>query len=145
MFNLEVWDPQRFDEICPGKAQDYGRDGMLRALECLRDTVGPYRAHSLLVTGLERAETTLAGASALATLGISPIINIYHSDRYSRLGLGARPVFSDLAQIAIGLQSLYETFPLQPYWKSCGRNSIDAEAAHQLFRSHVPDHLASIL
>jgi hypothetical protein len=143
MFNLEVWDPVRFEEICPGKAGDYGRSGMLAALECLRDTIGPYRAHSLLVTGLEPADTTLAGASALANIGISPIINIYHSDRHSRLGLGSRPSFEALADIALGLQSLYDTFPLKPYWRNCGRNSIDAEASRGLFRERVPDFIAN--
>jgi hypothetical protein len=142
MFNLEVWDPLKFEEICPGKARDYGRSGMLTALERLRDTIGPYRAHSLLVTGLEAPNVTLAGAAALGSMGISPIINIYHSDRHSRLGLGTRPSFDMLVEIAQGLQSLYETFPLQPYWRSCGRNSIDAEAKRGLFRARVPDFIA---
>ncbi|MFZ1685531.1 MAG: radical SAM protein [Candidatus Zixiibacteriota bacterium] len=136
MFNLEVWDPTAFVQICPGKDRDYGQMGILRALEKLRDVIGPYRAHSLLVTGLEPAETTITGARTLASIGVSPIINIYHSDRHSRIGLGMRPTFKQLATIAMGIQSLYDEFPIEPYWKSSGRNSIDAEAKKGLF--HIP-------
>ena len=141
MFNLEVWDPGSFAEVCPGKDQDYGRLAMLRALERLRDTIGAYRAHSLLVTGLESAETTITGARALAEMGISPIINIYHSDQHSRFGLGGRPKFSQVSAIASDLHALYQQFPVLPYWRNCGRNSIDSEAERGLFRDPVPPFL----
>ena len=141
MFNLEVWDPKRFSDICAGKDLDYGRTTMLRALKRLRDTIGPYRAHSLLVTGLESAETCIVGATRLAEMGISPIINIYHSDRHSRLGLGSRPSFAYLRQIAEGIQYLYTKFPIIPYWRNCGRNAIDMEAERRLFENPIPDFL----
>lgn len=144
MFNLEVWDPATFSTVCPGKDSDYGRTAMLHALERLRDAIGPYRAHSLLVTGLESAETTSAGATALAEMGISPIINVYHSDRHSRLGLGARPSFSQMVEIALALQNIYDTFPILPYWRNCGRNAIDAEAQRGLFRNPVPGFLTEV-
>jgi len=142
MFNLEVWEPAKFLKICPGKAQDYGRGNIIHALEILRDTIGTYKAHSLLVTGLESPETTIKGATALASMGISPIINIYHSDQHSVIGLKKRPLFNDLTSIARGLQSLYDRFPLKPYWKSCGRNAIDAEAESGLFHKPIPEFLS---
>ena len=141
MFNLEVWDPVRFADVCPGKHADYGRNGMLAALERLRDVIGAYRAHSLLVTGLERPQTTLEGAEALAEMGVSPILNVYHSDRHSRFGLGARPTLAELADVARGLQELYGRLPMLPYWRRCGRNAIDAEAAAGMFRRAIPDDL----
>lgn len=141
MFNLEVWDTEKFAEICVGKEQDYGRGRMLRALERLRDTIGAYRAHSLLVTGLEPSETSIIGITALAEMGISPIVNIYHSDRHSRMGLGARPTFGQLAQVAHELQALYARFPIRPYWRNCGRNAIDAEANRGLFKNPIPNYL----
>jgi hypothetical protein len=142
MFNLEVWDETRFNIICPGKASDYGRNAILTALEALRDNIGPYRAHSLLVTGLESSESTIAGATALSELGISPIINVYHSDQHSKIGLGSRPTFESLRAVALALQDLYQKYPLMPYWKHCGRNSIDAEARFGLFGDIVPGFLS---
>jgi hypothetical protein len=145
MFNLEVWDESLFASVCRGKEKDYGRSGILRALELLVDVVGPYRAHSLLVTGLDEPSSTIAGATALAELGISPIINVYHSDRHSRIGLSVRPSFAHLAQVAVAVQDLYARFPIKPYWQNCGRNAIDAEAELGLFRSPAPEFLSGLL
>jgi len=141
MFNLEVWTEESFARICPGKDRDYGRSNILKALERLRDVIGPYRAHSLLVTGLESAEYTIEGATQLAGMGVSPIINVYHSDRHSALGLGPRPSFDELSHVAMGLQTLYDVLPLRPYWKQCGRNAIDAEAKRGLFHNGLLDTL----
>lgn len=134
-FNLEVWDAARFAQVAPGKTKDYGHGKILTALQRLRETVGEYRAHSILIAGLEPAQSTLAGAKALAELGISPIINVYHSDRNSELGLKIRPTYRHLVEVAVGLQNLCYTFPIQPYWKGCGRNALDHEACTGLFRS----------
>lgn len=136
-FNLEVWDPDRFTQIAPGKTKDYGQDAILTALDHLREVIGPYRAHSILIAGLELAEVTLTGAEKLASEGISPIINVYHSDKDSLLGLSVRPTYQQLVEVASGLQELHRSFAIQPYWKGCGRNALDYEASHGLF-SDVP-------
>lgn len=138
-FNLEVWDPGRFVTTAPGKHADYGRDAIRAALGRLRDAVGAYRAHSILIAGLEPSSSTLEGARQLASEGVSPIINAYHSDRHASLGLSVRPTFRQLAEVAEGLQDLHDRYPIQPYWKGCGRNALDAEAAAGLFRGPAPD------
>lgn len=134
-FNLEVWDPETFERLAPGKARDYGQPEILDALLKLRDTVGAYRAHSILIAGLEEVSSTLAGALHLASNGISPIINIFHSDRGSKLGVGQRPTYAQLITVAQGVQSIHDQYPVLPYWDGCGRNSIDYEASIGLFRS----------
>lgn len=138
-FNLEVWDPDRFAEIAPGKHADYGQHAILTALHRLRDVIGPYRAHSILLAGLEPAEATLEGARKLAEDGISPIVNAYHSDKHSALGLSVRPTYRRLAEVATGLQELHDRYPIQPYWKGCGRNALDFEASRGMFRGDPPD------
>jgi len=139
-FNLEVWDSDRFALIAPGKAVDYGHATILRALRRLRDAVGPYHAHSILIAGLEPPNSTLAGARALAEEGISPVINAYHSDRHSAIGLSIRPSYRQLVDVASGLQELYDCFPILPYWKGCGRNALDFEASHGMFRTPPPNY-----
>jgi len=138
-FNLEVWDPDRFDNIAPGKRNDYGQDEILTALVRLRDIVGPYRAHSILIAGLEPPQSTIEGAKALAEQGISPIINAYHSDRHSAIGLSIRPNYQHLAEVAVGLQALHDKYPIEPYWSGCGRNALDFEAANGMFRGNAPN------
>lgn len=138
-FNLEIWGAQRFTEIAPGKHRDYGQPAILHALEYLRDVVGPYRAHSILIAGLEAPEDTLNGARWLADQGISPIINSYHSDQHSVLGLTIRPHYTTLAAVAQGLNAIHEDYPVLPYWKGCGRNALDYEAANGLFTGPAPE------
>lgn len=141
MFNLEVWDPDLFEKICSGKSRDYGRINMLRALEELASVLDPFHAHSALLCGLEPASSATAGALALAEMGVSPVLNVYHSDEHSRIGLGARPTFEHLAEIAIAAQQLHDRYPIRPYWPSAGRNAINAELVRGLFRSEPPSYL----
>jgi hypothetical protein len=138
MFNLEVWDEDAFERIAPGKHRDYGRARMMRALERLREVIGPYQAHSILIAGLEPATSTVEGARALADMGVSPIVNAYHSDRHSELRLTIRPGYRHLAAVAAGLQQIHRDYPVRPYWRGCGRNALDYEAANGLFRDPIP-------
>ncbi|GAA2451787.1 hypothetical protein GCM10010191_82540 [Actinomadura vinacea] len=137
-FNLEAWDPAIFERIAPGKAADYGHAPILAALERLVEVVGEYRAHSILIAGLEPPSSTLDGAAALAAMGVSPIINAFHSDVHSAIGLKVRPSYGHLAQVAAGLSELYEAYPIRPYWKGCGRNALDFEASHGMFAGEPP-------
>ncbi|MBL4844322.1 MAG: hypothetical protein JKY65_02245 [Planctomycetes bacterium] len=137
-FNLEVWDGSLFDQIAPGKAADYGQATILAALEKLVDVVGVYRAHSILIAGLEPAHSTVAGAAALAEMGVSPIVNIFHSDVHSEIGLAVRPTYEELVEVASGLSDLHAAYPIQPYWKGCGRNALDFEAGHGMFAGEPP-------
>jgi hypothetical protein len=135
MFNLEVWDEQRFADIAPGKAKYYGRSRLLSALDRLVATIGEHHAHSLLIGGLEPASVTYSGGRELAKRGISVINNIFHSDRYSNIGLAIRPTTEELWKLASLVQDLYDEYPLEPYWKGCGRNAIDYEACLGCYRS----------
>ncbi|MFI0354258.1 radical SAM protein [Actinomadura sp. 9N407] len=137
-FNLEAWDPAAFERIAPGKAADYGHAAILAALEHLVEVVGAYRAHSILIAGLEPPATTLEGAAALAGMGVSPIINAFHSDVHSAIGLSVRPSYQQLAEVASGLSELHAAYPIEPYWKGCGRNALDFEAAQGMFTGPPP-------
>jgi hypothetical protein len=135
MFNLEVWDERRFAEIAPGKAKYYGRARLLSALDRLAETIGAYHAHSVLIGGLEPASVTYTGGVELAKRGVSVINNLFHSDRYSNIGLTIRPSTDELRRLASLVQDLYDEYPLKPYWKGCGRNAIDYEAYLGCYRS----------
>jgi hypothetical protein len=56
MYDLEVWDPDVFRFVCPGKAQHIGRDEWLRRLLEARDIFGKGRVGSNLVLGAELAQ-----------------------------------------------------------------------------------------
>ncbi len=61
-FNLEVWDPQQFARICPGKDQIVGRDRWIQSLEEAVEVFGPDNVMSAFVGGVE-----LEGEGAFAT------------------------------------------------------------------------------
>jgi hypothetical protein len=131
--NIEVFDDQRFEEICPGKTHLYGRKRLLQALEYAARTIDGWRVHSILIAGLEPVSSTIAGIHYLASIGVTPIINVFHNDRGSHYEKHPRPEYEQLREIALALQDMYQKYRLIPYWKGCGRNALDFEAQQGWF------------
>lgn len=131
--NIEVFDERRFEVICPGKARLYGRKQLLQALDYAAQTVSGMRIHSVLIAGLEPVGSTIAGINYLASIGVTPIVNVFHNDRGSHYEHYPRPSFEHLLEIAQVLQRVYKEYHLIPYWKGCGRNALDFEAQQGWF------------
>src|SRR5450432_1293375 len=131
--NIEVFDEQLFEVICPGKTRLYGRKKLLQALEHAANTLSGKRVHSILIAGLEPVHSTIAGIKYLASIGVTPIINVFHNDRGSHYEHHPRPPFEHLLEIAQALQDVYWEYHLTPYWKGCGRNALDFEAQQGWF------------
>ena len=131
--NIEVFDEQLFERICPGKATLYGRRRLLQALEHAASVVSGMRVHSILIAGLEPVKSTIAGINFLAGMGVTPIINVFHNDHGSHYENHPRPSYEDLLEIAYALQAVYQKYNLTPYWKGCGRNALDFEAQQGWF------------
>lgn len=131
--NIEVFEEQLFEIICPGKARLYGRERLLQALRQAASVVSGMRVHSILIAGLEPVPSTIAGIKYLASIGVTPIINVFHNDRGSHYEEHPRPPYKDLLEIATVLQEVYREYNLTPYWKGCGRNALDFEAQQGWF------------
>ncbi|SRR6266487_2539736 len=131
--NLEVFDEHLFEVICPGKASLYGRQRLLDALEHAASMVSGKRVHSILIAGLEPVRSTIAGIRYLASIGVTPIVNVFHNDHGSHYEEHSRPPYEDLLEIAFALQEVYREYDLTPYWKGCGRNALDFEAQQGWF------------
>ena len=56
MYDLEVWDPEVFQFVCPGKAAHIGRDRWLQRLLDAREAFGKGRVGTNLVLGAELAQ-----------------------------------------------------------------------------------------
>jgi hypothetical protein len=133
--NIEVFDEHLFEVICPGKTRLYGRSQLLKALEHAARVVNSMRVHSILIAGLEPVHSTIAGIKYLASIGVTPIINVFHNDRGSIYEHHPRPSYEQLLEIAYALQEVYKEYRLTPYWVGCGRNSLDFEAQQGWFAS----------
>lgn len=131
--NLEVFDSALFRKYCPGKHEVAGQDHILRALEVAAEALGPGRVFSILVGGLEDLETLAEGMERLAKKGVTPVINVFHPDPETPLATHRRPSPQSILEMGSALQSVYEEHGFSPFYKGCGRHSLDDEAAAGLF------------
>jgi hypothetical protein len=76
-YNLEIFDPARFERICKGPARVVGRQRFLDAL-AYATTVFPAGAVVChLIVGLEPFASTLEGMRTLIDLGVVPVLPVY--------------------------------------------------------------------
>ncbi len=72
--NLEVFDAQRFAEVCPGKNRYGGQDAVWAALSHARTVFRAGSVVSHLIVGLESSASTQQGMEALVAQGIVPLL-----------------------------------------------------------------------
>lgn len=111
-FNLEVYDQKKFDEICPGKSQLYGRKKWIDALIQAKDVFGDYNVFCGLIWGLESLESTIVGHEYFLNEKISIASNIFHADPKSVLRKQAQPTDKEILQIARAESQLFKKYPL---------------------------------
>ncbi|WP_059370018.1 radical SAM protein [Treponema endosymbiont of Eucomonympha sp.] len=69
--NLEIWNANVFDVICPGKAQQCGgRQNWLNAIDEELRVFGKHRVRSTFVSGIESKESLLEGIETLSEKGV---------------------------------------------------------------------------
>ncbi len=91
-YNLEVYDPQIFEEIAPGKMRVVGRERYFSALKHAAKIFPSGAVVSNLIIGSEPVASTMKGIDMLTALGVIPTLPIY------RLGLSASTDASTAAQ-----------------------------------------------
>lgn len=76
--NIEIWDKNIYQAICPGKARNNGGwDHWLKALEYAVPVFGHGRVRSNIVAGIEPKKSTLEGLEYLAAKGIVGLVTIW--------------------------------------------------------------------
>lgn len=74
-FNIEIWDKDLFEIICPGKNKRVGRTRWIESLFEARDLLKPARALTSFVVGLEPKESLLEGIEYFSSNGVWPIMS----------------------------------------------------------------------
>jgi radical SAM superfamily enzyme YgiQ (UPF0313 family) len=132
--NTEVFDPVLFEKYCPGKTDTLGQANLFKALQKAVDILGEGKVYSILVGGLEPYESLKNGLDFLSSKGVTPIINVFHPDPQTPLEKFPTPQPEEILRMGLALQ---ETFSknsfMTPFYKECGRNSLDSEAYMNLF------------
>lgn len=77
LYNLEIFDKELFEMICPGRASLIGRKRYLEALEYAARIFPNGTVASHLIVGLEPPGSTCMGIDAFTEMGVVPILPIY--------------------------------------------------------------------
>jgi len=77
LYNLEIFDKELFELICPGRAASIGRKRYLGALEYAAKIFPSGTVASHLIVGLEPPGSTIMGVDCLVNMGVVPILPIY--------------------------------------------------------------------
>jgi biotin synthase-related radical SAM superfamily protein len=74
-FCFEIWDRERFAEICPGKNREYGLDRYLEAIEyCSRVF---HTTNGEIVVGLEPPEKSIEAINWITSVGAVPTVCVF--------------------------------------------------------------------
>mgnify|MGYP001308571521 CR=1 FL=1 len=76
-YNMEIFDPQAFEQICPGPAKHIGRQRFLDALSYATTVFNPGAVICHLVVGMEPVASTLAGIDELVGRNVVPVLPTY--------------------------------------------------------------------
>jgi hypothetical protein len=127
-FAIEVWDPELFKMICPGKNETYGRKNYLKAFEYAVNVFGEGNVYCVLVGGLEPLESLLNGFRELQGMGVVPSVNVFHPDPKSILHDRAAPDSEYLLEMAKIQGRIYRESNFKPSIFGYARSSLDTEA-----------------
>lgn len=76
-YNLELFDPKRFEEVCPGVHREIGRGRFLEALEYAASVFPSGATSCHLMVGLEPIAATRDGIEQLTRIGVLPVLPVY--------------------------------------------------------------------
>ncbi|EYU14487.1 hypothetical protein BA1DRAFT_02994 [Photorhabdus aegyptia] len=126
--SLEIFNPKLFDQICPGKSQDYGRNNLLEAYLAAVSELGEGNVYVGFVAGLEPLNDLVQGMEFFSKNGIVPAVAIFHPDHGSEYQNHPRPIFEDIYKTYVEMHKLYQKYGFKPFIIGSGRNSLDTEA-----------------
>lgn len=126
--SIEVFDPKRFNEICPGKANNTGYKGFLSAYENAVKVFGAGNVYSDFICGLESIESMILGMESMGKMGVVPAANIFHPNPNSKLEHEKSPEFSYVREACLCLTEIYRKYQYKPPVSGLSRNSFDGEA-----------------
>ena len=74
-FCFELWDRERFQEVCPGKHRQYGLDRYLEAIEYCASIF--HTTNGEIVAGLEPAEKSIEAIDWITSVGAVPTVCVF--------------------------------------------------------------------
>jgi len=112
--DIEIWDEELAERICPGKARSGSRERYLRTLLHIADKYGPNKACSAFVVGLEPVESFLQGAEFLASRGVVPNVSIWMPHGRPVLGRTEAPGLDYYRRVRDGIAEIFDKYKIEP-------------------------------
>ena len=126
--SLEVFDPDLFSKVCPGKSRDFTRERFLAAFEAAVDVLGRGNVYAGFVAGMEPLESIIQGVEYFGEMGVVPAVAVFHPDAGSQYANRQRPSLDFLKTLGKKMSEIYQRERFKPLIEGSGRNSLDTEA-----------------
>jgi len=131
-YNYEIYDPQLFNKLCPGKVKDI-EDGVPghakydRMISYIVRTYGTGHASANLLAGLEPPQSTVNGIAHLASMGVIPTIFVFVPLKGTALENQRPPSVREMIFIYSKLKEITERFGVDTYCAGCNRFVINTK------------------
>lgn len=125
-YNLEVYEPEAFEMIAPGKAGMIGRPRYLEALRRAAKVFPEGAVVSNLIVGLEPLTSTMKGIDYLVSLRVVPTLPIMRPAARGQLGAGVTLDTADIAKVFLHLQTALNRNKLAPSLISHFNTAVNA-------------------
>ncbi|HVZ22950.1 MAG TPA: radical SAM protein [Vicinamibacterales bacterium] len=98
-FCLELFDPEWFARICPGKARTLGQDLFLAAMDYCASRLPRGAVSGEMIAGIEPIESTLAAIDRIAAAGAFPTVCIFRPTIGSGMEDWPSPRYEDMRTV----------------------------------------------
>jgi len=113
--NLELHDPERFAEVCPGKQKYGGQQAIWKALDHAKNVFRSGAVVSHLIVGLEDMDSTKSGIDVLLERGIVPLLQPFRPLPGTPLEGADVPSLEQLEEAFLHLYAGLQTVPFSTH------------------------------
>lgn len=110
-FCFEIFDPELFEEICPGKHREYGLDHYLEAIRYCAELGKrgpkdePWVSNGEIIAGLEPPESSIAAIDWITSVGAIPTVCVFRPLKGTDMADAEPPETADMVPV---FRRLYE-------------------------------------
>jgi hypothetical protein len=131
-YDIEVYDPELYRKICPGKLEEVDKGlphrHFNRMLKYAAEKWGPNKTYSIIVTGLESRESTAAGIEHLCKMGVVPRLGVFRPIPGTALEKHPAPTPEYLVYVYRRLRELTMKYGVDSGCPGCGRTFVGTKA-----------------
>jgi hypothetical protein len=102
-FCLELFDPEWFARICPGKARVLGQNLFLEAMDYCASRMPRGAVSGEIIAGLEPIDSTLAAIERITSVGAFPTVCVFRPTVGSDMEDWPPPGFDDMRRVLAGV------------------------------------------